>query len=658
MTSTYKTGTAAVTNGSVNVVGTGTAWAVALVVGGMFSCNGLSVPIASIVDDTHLTLDYNWPGATGSGQSYSILRENSDAANIVDLTDKLTQILIDLSLAGIHPNNSGSLAKRDALTLTADNDGYLYLQAELGVAFAFYRWDGPSLAWVGPFPVASAVTAAAGVQSIVAGTNVTIDNTNPNIPVINATAPDLRPLNNTWTGNNTWQTGLNTFKTATTFNLNAAALPAAPSGTIAQFGGADATVARLLLDSFGTGGTNFTFRASLGTAAARSALTSGSVIGTFGAMGAYDATNYVTSSRAAMAFVAAENWSATNQGARIDFYTTPLASTTQKLAGSINPDGSLTINQNAAALPAPPNGTGLQVGGVDGTGARILADTFGTQASFTGRRANGTAAARSALVSGDIIGTFGAHGAYDATNYSNANRAMMQTVATENWAAGAQGAKVQFSTTPNGGTTTAVVLTIDRDGGLQKVGAGQTSLKRVGILGGNPVTSGTTDPNQFMVAGNENVDWSFGFYGSGAMWAQPRGTANYSVNYNSIFNPNGGNVGIGATGQSPTSKLTVAGAIATAVPTIQTTNYTVSADDDSVIFNGSGTITATLPAAASYPGRWLTVKTITAQAVNSASSNVKPLASNTAGTAILAATAGKWALLRSDGTNWVIMAGN
>jgi hypothetical protein len=35
-----------------------------------------------------------------------------------------------------------------------------------------------------------------------------------------------------------------------------------------------------------------------------------------------------------------------------------------------------------------------------------------------------------------------------------------------------------------------------------------------------------------------------------------------------------------------------------------------------------------------------------------------PLAGGAAGTAILAATAGKWADISSDGTNWVIMASN
>jgi len=43
--------------------------------------------------------------------------------------------------------------------------------------------------------------------------------------------------------------------------------------------------------------------------------------------------------------------------------------------------------------------------------------------------------------------------------------------------------------------------------------------------------------------------------------------------------------------------------------------------------------------------------------VISASTNVRPVNSATLGTAILAATAGKWAtLVCEDGTNWVIMA--
>lgn len=95
------------------------------------------------------------------------------------------------------------------------------------------------------------------------------------------------------------------------------------------------------------------------------------------------------------------------------------------------------------------------------------------------------------------------------------------------------------------------------------------------------------------------------------------------------------------------------------VPNTQTgATYTVLAADRSIIANRAGTVTLTLLDAASYPGRQLLVKTIQAQTVVSATSNVVPLAGGSAGTAILVATVGKWAILQSDGTNWVIMASN
>ncbi|WP_292076539.1 hypothetical protein [Mesorhizobium sp.] len=181
--STYKTGTVSVSNGNAIVTGSGTAWAVALVAGGMFSSAGLAVPIASVDSDTQLTLDYPWPGTTASGAAYSIALENSEAASVVEMNALIARILRTLSLVGIHPNESGNLAKRDALTLAADDEGYIYLHAEIGVAFAVYRWTGSS--WDGPFPIADAV-AGGGVTSIV-GSGITVDSTNPAIPSLSIT---------------------------------------------------------------------------------------------------------------------------------------------------------------------------------------------------------------------------------------------------------------------------------------------------------------------------------------------------------------------------------------------------------------------------------------------------------------------------------------
>lgn len=102
-------------------------------------------------------------------------------------------------------------------------------------------------------------------------------------------------------------------------------------------------------------------------------------------------------------------------------------------------------------------------------------------------------------------------------------------------------------------------------------------------------------------------------------------------------------------------------AISLPAPATKTANYTVDSGatkDSAIIFNGAGSLTITLPTASSFSGRILRIKTIAAQTVVSATSNVVPLAGGAAGTAILAATAGKWADLQSDGSNWIIMASN
>lgn len=102
---------------------------------------------------------------------------------------------------------------------------------------------------------------------------------------------------------------------------------------------------------------------------------------------------------------------------------------------------------------------------------------------------------------------------------------------------------------------------------------------------------------------------------------------------------------------------TFSGALASTAPVIKTADFTVADTETFLINNKSGSAcSVTLPAAASWSGRILVIKTIQAQAVNSASTNVIPANSNTAGTAIVTGTAGNWAMLVSNGTNWVIMA--
>ena len=92
------------------------------------------------------------------------------------------------------------------------------------------------------------------------------------------------------------------------------------------------------------------------------------------------------------------------------------------------------------------------------------------------------------------------------------------------------------------------------------------------------------------------------------------------------------------------------------VTTVTNATHSVFYRTDWYVFNRAGTVTVTLPAAATSLGRRLRFKTIQAQAVVSASSNVVPVTDSVAGTAILPATDGAWAELYCDGTNWVIMS--
>jgi hypothetical protein len=94
---------------------------------------------------------------------------------------------------------------------------------------------------------------------------------------------------------------------------------------------------------------------------------------------------------------------------------------------------------------------------------------------------------------------------------------------------------------------------------------------------------------------------------------------------------------------------------ASTAPVTKTADFTVASTDQWLINNKSGsTCTVTLPSASSISGRVLSFQNYQAQQLVSASSNVIPAAGGAAGTAILAATTGKWATLVSDGTNWVI----
>jgi uncharacterized membrane protein len=90
-------------------------------------------------------------------------------------------------------------------------------------------------------------------------------------------------------------------------------------------------------------------------------------------------------------------------------------------------------------------------------------------------------------------------------------------------------------------------------------------------------------------------------------------------------------------------------------PVIVTADFTVGTSAWYINNKSGSTCTVTLPSASTWLGRQITFKNMQAQTLVSASSDVVPIDSTSAGTAILLAVVGNWATMVSDGTNWVIM---
>ena len=139
-----------------------------------------------------------------------------------------------------------------------------------------------------------------------------------------------------------------------------------------------------------------------------------------------------------------------------------------------------------------------------------------------------------------------------------------------------------------------------------------------------------------------------------AITASPGAVTGFAEGDN-IYTPGAGSLFV-ITGSPTDLRLTTARR--STPSTITTATGATVPYTDTYIINYAGTVTFTLASAPTFFGREVMLRTITANAVDSASSNVVPLDSATAGTAILSASDGAWAVLKSDGTNWQKTAGS
>lgn len=210
------------------------------------------------------------------------------------------------------------------------------------------------------------------------------------------------------------------------------------------------------------------------------------------------------------------------------------------------------------------------------------------------------------------------------------------------------GANITYSGTITGGNFT---FTLGNTTAAINIGTSQSS--------GTIILGGTTSTGAITVGrstGAQTLNFGTGATTNGTTKTVNIGTAGVS---GSITNINIGSSVSGATGTTNINSLDLNcnGFRASTPVTVNAATYTQTVSDYSLIVTTTAP-TITLLSAASYTGKVLYIKNITATAVTSASANVVPLGSATAGTAILAATAGKFAMLQSDGTNWIIMMAN
>lgn len=222
-------------------------------------------------------------------------------------------------------------------------------------------------------------------------------------------------------------------------------------------------------------------------------------------------------------------------------------------------------------------------------------------------------------------------------------------------------------------TTTPALTVAGTSGGIVYFSSASTwassaALTQYGVVygggaGASPVSTAAGTTGQVLTATT----------GGAPTWASP--TTSGTVTSVSVVSANGfaGTVATSTTTPAITLTTTITGllkgngtAISAAVantdyqgvaaPVTKTANFTVANGEIWYINNKTGsTCTVTLPAASSWAGRQLSFKNLQAQELVSASSNVVPIDSTSAGTAILLGVVGNWATMVSDGTNWVIM---
>lgn len=158
------------------------------------------------------------------------------------------------------------------------------------------------------------------------------------------------------------------------------------------------------------------------------------------------------------------------------------------------------VSLNAGSLQTALAGTVARLANVDGTITRLELDSYAAASVFSCVRANTTAAAPSALLSGDEICSLNSWG-YDGTSLSATGQAAVRTYAAQNWAVGAHGTYLRLATTTNGATTLTDRFSIENDGGFitpsvtgGSKGVGTANISNLYYVSGNATAASASLP--------------------------------------------------------------------------------------------------------------------------------------------------------------------
>lgn len=148
----------------------------------------------------------------------------------------------------------------------------------------------------------------------------------------------------------------------------------------------------------------------------------------------------------------------------------------------------LTVTGNTVApssFSASAANVVMQMASADSTNGFFLLDSFGTSVQPLGilRRARGTQASPTAVLSGDSLGFFGMLGAISAGTFAKIDGTQggvfFGASATENWSVTNMGSNLKLYTTPNTTAAIALAMTVNSSGGL---GIGTATDPGIGSL--------------------------------------------------------------------------------------------------------------------------------------------------------------------------------